>query len=229
MTTTVLIEEEVEIPLDLQSLGQFRCWATGEDAPERGRIDYLAGRIEVDMSPEDLFCHGLLKVELVRVLGQRVKAGALGYLFSDSTRVSSPQADLSVEPDIVFVSDEAIESGRVSLVGKSGGGPDRFVELEGSPDLIVEIVSDSSVKKDTQRLPNAYFQAGVGEFWLIDARCDPLVFRIHHRSPSGYIAADPGRDDDGYQYSPTLNCAYRLDRSRNARGRIVFDLREKEQ
>jgi Uma2 family endonuclease len=53
--------------------------------------------------------------------------------------------------------------------------------LEVAPDLIVEIVSDTSVRKDTERLPVSYFAAGVGEFWLIDARRDPLEFLIHRR------------------------------------------------
>jgi len=226
MATSVLIEELIEIPLDLRSLGQFRRWATAESAPDRGRIDFLAGRIEVDMSPEDLYTHGKVKTELVVVLGQRVRRLALGDLYTDSTRFSAPRADLSVEPDIVFVSEEAIEEGRVTLVQKAGGEADRFVELEGAPDCIVEIVSDSSVKKDTQRLPKAYFQAGVPEFWLIDARQDPLVFRIHHRGPSEYTPTEP--DADGFQYSAALSASYRLDRTRNPRGRVVFVLREKE-
>ena len=60
------------------------------------------------MSPEDLFCHGTLKTEIIGVLYRRVKQEALGHLFTDSTRVSCPQADLSAEPDIVFVSHEAL-------------------------------------------------------------------------------------------------------------------------
>ena len=53
---SVIFEERVEIPLTLRSLADFRGWAQSEGLPERGRIDYISGRIEVDMSPEDLFC-----------------------------------------------------------------------------------------------------------------------------------------------------------------------------
>jgi Uma2 family endonuclease len=35
--------------------------------------------------------------------------------------------------------------------------------VEGGPDLVVEIVSDSSEEKDLDRLPRAYFSAGVRE------------------------------------------------------------------
>jgi Uma2 family endonuclease len=75
-------------------------------------------------------------------------------------------------------------------------------------------------------VPAAYYRAGVTEFWLIDARGEDLLFRIHRRGPREYQPAET--DTDGYQHSRVLNRHYRLDRSRNAKGRIVFDLREKE-
>lgn len=226
MANTVVIEEEIEIPMSLRSLGEFRAWATSDRFPERGRIDYIAGRIEVDMSPEDLFCHGALKVELIRVLSQRVKSGSLGHLFADRTRVSLPPADVSTEPDLVFVTHDTLSAGRARLVAKRGGEPGRYVELEGAPDLIVEIVSDASVNKDTQRLPEAYFRAGVGEFWLADARGQQLLFQIRHRGESGFHAA--ASDADGFQASPAFGCRFRLDGVRNQRGEWRFDLLERE-
>ena len=225
MATTVRIEEQIEIPLNLRNLVDFRRWATSDAFPEQGRIDYVTGCIEVDMSPEDLHTHGKLKTELVGVLWQRIKQEELGELYTDSTRVSCPDADLSVEPDLVFVKESSLDSGRVKLIPKAAGGADRYIELEGPPDLIVEIVSDASIRKDTERLPGAYFRAGVGEFWLVDARGEDLLFRIHHRGPSAYEPAES--DPDGYQHSTVLSRWYRLDRGRNARGRVVFDLRQK--
>jgi len=88
MARTIVFEEQFEVPLDIGTLGDFRRWALSDGFPERGRIDYLGGRIEVDMSPEDLFTHGTVKTELVVVLGQRVKKKVAGSLLTDSTRVS---------------------------------------------------------------------------------------------------------------------------------------------
>jgi Uma2 family endonuclease len=226
MAHTLVIEEQIEIPLKLRSLAEFRGWATSDEFPERGRIDYLAGRIEVDMSPEDLFCHGALKIELIRVLSQRVKKGNLGHLFTDRTRVSSPQADLSTEPDLVFVSRPALASGQARLVAKSTGEPGRYVELEGAPDLIVEIVCDGSVTKDTRRLPKAYFGAGVCEFWLADARRGELLFQIHQRGPSAFERVVG--DAEGFQASTVFGCAFRLDGRRDQQGEWTFDLVTKE-
>ncbi len=222
MTATVLFEEQIEVPLGIQSLADFRRWAVSDQFPEAGRIDFVGGRIEVDMSPEDLYCHGALKVELIRVLSQHVKTGQLGDLFTDRTRVSAPRANLSVEPDIVFVAVDSLETGRVRLVPKASGGPGRYVELEGGPDLVVEIVSDTSVRKDTERLPAAYFQAGVREFWLADARAEPIVFRIHHRGRTAFQPVDVDRD--GYQRSAVFSMLFRLDARRDDRGHWAFDL-----
>jgi len=178
------------------------------------------------MSPEDFFCHGTLKTEIVRVLAQRVKQGSLGHVVSDRTRVTCLEADLSAEPDIVFVSHETLDSGRARLVAKSGGEPGRYVELEGAPDLIVEIVSDASVVKDTRRLPEAYFKAGVREFWLADARGKQLVFGIHAPGESAYRAVDA--DAEGFQASAVFGCRFRLDGRRDPQGKWTFDLREQE-
>ena len=160
MASSVIFEERVEIPY-FRSLAEFRAWALSDDFPERGRIDYIGGRIEVDMSPENLFFHGSIKTEVVGELRDVVRSAGGGYLFSDRTRISSPDADLSAEPDVVYLSAETIDSGRVRLVPSAGGEADSYVELEGAPDLVVEIVSDSSVAKDTKRLPIPYWRAGL--------------------------------------------------------------------
>ncbi len=225
MATAVVLEDQVEIPMDLRSLADFRRWAMSDEFPERGRIDYLAGRIEVDMSPEAFFSHGGLKIEIDGTLLQLVKRLDLGYLRTDRTRVSSVEADLSAEPDVVFISHQSLAAGRVRLISKAGAEGEEYVEVEGGPDLVVEVVSASSVKKDTERLPEAYFRAEVREFWLADARREPFLFRIHQRGASGFEAVEP--DAEGFQPSAVLNCRFRLDWHRDRLGHWAFDLREK--
>ncbi len=224
MATSILFEERLEIPF-FASLDEFRAWARSDDFPETGRIDYIGGRIEVDMSPEDLFTHGTLKTRLISALDQLVEQADLGELPSDRTLVSCPDADVSSEPDIVFVFHASLETGRVRLVPKASGEDDRFVELEGPPDLIVEIVSDSSVKKDTQRLPEAYWRAGVREFWLADARGEEFFFRIHRPGPAGYEPALV--DSEGFQRSAVLKHWFRVTRYRHRTGRWAYRVEKK--
>jgi Uma2 family endonuclease len=220
MVTTILLQNSVEIPF-VQSLEEFRAWALSDEFPDHLRIDYLHGHIEVDMSPEDLYCHGTLKTRIVAVFANLVDAGDLGELFSDKTRISSPLADLSSEPDVVFVSYEAFETGRVSRVPKQSASG-RFVELEGAPDVVVEIVSDSSETKDTQRLPGAYFDAGVLEFWLFDVRGTELDFRIYRRGPNGFELGLV--ESDGFRYSAVFRRWFRLSRRPGRAGGWQYDL-----
>jgi Uma2 family endonuclease len=222
---TVLFEERVEIPLGIKDLADFRRWALSDEFPQRGRIDYVAGRIEVDMSPGDFFTHGTLKTEVAGEIRTRVNQSDLGHVLIAETRISSVPADLSAEPDVVVITHESLDDGRVRLVPKASGEPDRYVEVEGAPDLIVEIVSDNSVQKDTQRLPEAYYLAGVREFWLIDARGEELLFQIHHRGPHSFEAAPV--QANGFQPSDVLGSAFRLDRDRHQRGHWVYRLRSR--
>ena len=225
MATIVTFSEDLEIPF-VRSLDEFRQWALSDDFPERGRIDFIAGRIEVDMTPEDYYSHGGLKVEVIRVLGDLVKARDLGDLRSDRTRVSNPAADLSAEPDLVFISHETFEQGLAHLTSKASGKADRFVEVVGSPDLVVEIVSDHSVKKDNVRLAAAYWKAGVGEYWLLDARGEELSFRIQKRGAKAYEPVPT--DDEGFQYSAVFEESFRLACHRDRRGGWAFDLERKD-
>ena len=103
---------------------------------------------------------------------------------------------------------------------------DDFVEIEGSVDLIVEIVSDSSVRKDTQELPIAYFAAGVREYWIADARGDELVFHLHHRGSDQFEPTK--RDHKGFQRSAVLDRRYRLERGRDQHGFWRFELIDRE-
>ena len=224
MATAITFEGQITVPMDLRSLADFRCWAMSDQFPERGRIDYIAGTIEVDMSPEGLMRHGRLKGKIYATLLDLVDRQDLGYLWVDRARVCSAEAGLSAEPDAVFVSHESLSEGRVRMVPKSGGDPEEFIELDGAPDLIVEIVSDSSVTKDTKRLPAAYFRAGVPEFWLADARREPFVFQIHRRGESGFEAVEA--DADGFQPSAVFGCRFRLQWRRDRSGHWAFDLEQ---
>jgi Uma2 family endonuclease len=214
-------DSHVEIPMNLNSLQAFRSWITSDDAPEQGRFDYINGRIEVNMSPEDLYTHGTLKMRIAGILDRIVFERKLGHVFVDSTRVSCPEVNLSVEPDVVFVAKASVTAGRLSRVPKVSS-PDRYIEFEGPPDLIVEVISDSSLKKDTKQLPRTYFAAGVYEYWVVDGRHEELCFQLNRRGASEYETAPP--DADGYQFSEVLKHRFKLVRERDSDGIWEYDL-----
>lgn len=72
-----------------------------------------------------------------------------------------------LQPDILFVSRE-----RLGEVAKE--------RIEGAPDLVVEVLSPSTVDRDRRRKLAVYSQFGVREYWIVDpeARTIELYQRI---------------------------------------------------
>jgi len=204
----VIIEEELRIPAESHTLEGFRRWIHSPDFPERGRIDFLDGDVEVDMSPEDLFTHGTAKACIGAVLHQMVADEDLGSVFIDRGRITSPEGAVSAEPDVVVVLWSSVEAGRVRLIPAASGKPRRYVELEGAPDLVVEVVSDSSRRKDLERLPRLYARAGIPELWQVDARGEELRFDIQSLASGAYRPQVP--DLEGWVGSPVLGAEFRL-------------------
>lgn len=208
--SAVVLAGDCRIPHSARSLFGFRRWLRSDAFPVVGRIDYLAGDLEVDMSPEDLFTHGAVKSAVASALHRVVVGPRRGEVFIDRARVTAPAVGLSAEPDVVVLLWGSVESGRVRLVPAAGGAPGRYVEIEGGPDLVVEVVSESSEAKDFGRLPALYAAAGVRELWLIDARLEPLRFRLIDFE----TAKEPAPDRAGRRISPVLGRLVRLSRQR---------------
>lgn len=197
------LADYVEIPIWAIDLDSFRRWAHSDDFPEQGRIDYIKGEVWVDMSKEQLFTHIAAKTEIARVLAGLVKSARTGLFFSDGAFVTNVDADIAVNPDAVFVSHAARQDRVRFLEGKKRG----YVEMEGSPDMVLEVVSDSSVRKDTDQLRRGYWDAGIREYWLVDARNEPLEFDILRHAPNGYRTTSK---KDGWIKSAVFGKSFRL-------------------
>jgi Uma2 family endonuclease len=209
--------EVVAIPPWVVDLASFRRWVGSEDVPETTRVWCLpGGEVWLDMTWEQLFSHNQLKAEFARVLGNVVRAERLGKLFPDGVGLTS--ADFSGGPDGVFVSTQSFHAERVALVAGARGG---FVELEGTPDMVLEVVSDSSVSKDAERLFALYWKAGIPEYWLADARGPRLDFDVYRRGARGYVAA---RKQSGWLKSAVFGKSFRLTRATDDLGHPVFTL-----
>jgi Uma2 family endonuclease len=204
MVTVVDDKFEVGVPDWVSDLEAFRRWVETDAFPEQGRIWWLKGGVWIDMSKEQLFSHILLKTKIAFTLTGEVEQGQLGVFFGDGALLSNFAADISGNPDGVFVSTRTLQSERVRLIeGKEGG----HVELQGSPDMALEVISTSSVKKDAVVLKKAYWEAGVREYWLVDARSQPLQFDIFRHTARGYVAA---RKQDGWVQSRVFGKWFQL-------------------
>ncbi len=211
-------DEEVRVPEWVVDLDSFRRWTDAEEFPAEGRIDYLKGEVWIDMSKEQVFSHNQSKTVFTAVLGSVVKAEKWGRYFTHGVRLSNIGADLSVVPDGMFISKETKRDAEIQLMEGAKGG---YTEIEGVPDMVLEIVSDSSVKKDTRRLLETYWEAGIKEYWLVDVRGERLDFTIYRHVAKGYVGA---RKRDGWLKSQVFGKSFRLTRQADEFGNPEYTL-----
>jgi Uma2 family endonuclease len=222
-TDYVPLERSLVLPASAATLAGFRRWVLSDDYPDIGQVTFCQGELLVDMSPQRLDSHSKVKAEIYRALGNLLRQPRLGTLYDDRTLLSNESADLSTEPDATYVTFDAIQSGRVVRTRSSEG--DDYVELVGAPDLVVEVVSPSSVEKDTRKLRTAYHAAGIPEYWLVDATGQTIKFEILVRDARRYRASRPVR---GWHFSPVLDRSFRLVRERDPLGDWQYTLLVKE-
>lgn len=208
-------EDPVDVPFTVGTLAGFRAWAHSEDFPERGKALYFSGKVTVDMSPEDLEVHNKCKGALAAGWARFLDQHPVGEQIFDGALFVNEEADLATEPDAMICLYDSLRTGRV-VYREVVEGSGRFVEVAGSPDIVAEVVSKSSVRKDTVELVDAYFRAGVQEYWRIDARKTEIEFCIFTRGAEAFVRTTA--DDAGFFASNILRSCFRMTRDRNPVG-----------
>jgi Uma2 family endonuclease len=132
--------------------------------------------------------------------------------------VTNVEAEVSNNPDMVAVFWESLDKGVVHYLRTK---KDQEMQIEGSPDWVLEIVGNRSVAKDTRDLRHAYHRAGIREYWLVDARGEDIHFQILHWRKAGFVAAPR---DAAWQRSRVFCRWYQLTRSRDRRGGWLYQL-----
>jgi Uma2 family endonuclease len=213
----IVINGRVRLPA-ITDHADFRAWARSDECPEKLRVAFLDGVLWVDLSMEQLFTHNQVKTEFTRVLGNLVRDLGAGRYLTDGMLLSHPQAGFSTIPDGLYVSFAAMQSGRVRRIAnvRNVGA----IELEGAPEMVLEVVSDNSVDKDNIDLPPLYYRAGIDEFWRADARGD-LTFEIFRWRSTGY---DLMRLPDGWCRSELFGRDFRLTQAADALGEPMYTL-----
>jgi len=132
------------------SYEEFLTWAD-EDV----HAEWVNGEVIVHMPPKDT--HQNIVTFLVTLLRTFVDFFNLGQVRTAPFEMKLAPDGPSREPDILFVAREHLE---------------RLTEdrLAGPADLVVEVVSADSVRRDFVDKFGEYERYGVGEYWLIDSR-----------------------------------------------------------
>ena len=117
--------------------------------------------------------HQRVSAALHAPLRQFIKDRALGTLLYAPCDVVLSDTDV-VQPDLLFVSGE-----REHLLSDGE-------KVRGAPDLVIEILSPSSVETDRGAKHDLYGRHGVTEYWLVDPIAETVSI---HRQRGGVLAA----------------------------------------
>jgi Uma2 family endonuclease len=97
----------------------------------------------------------------------------LGHLFAAPTDVVL--SDLSiVQPDMLFIS-----TARASIITDKN--------IQGAPDLVIEILSETSRKTDEITKRKLYEMYGVCEYWIVDPELTTV--KVYRTTVNGYVRA----------------------------------------
>jgi Uma2 family endonuclease len=211
----IVIGRRLRIPASALTLDGFCRWMHSRRFPPHRKASFVNGEVFLEMSPEELLSNNTAKGDIFGHLWTYANEHDLGQTYADRAMLVNAKAELSTEPDVMFCRWETFTSGRVVLRTSADGGKQK-VELHGSPDLVVEVVSRSSATKDLRKLPGAYHLADIPEYWIVDPRKDDLIFRVLRWETAGYV--DVPADETGFHASQVLAARVRLTRSQTRIG-----------
>jgi Uma2 family endonuclease len=164
-----------------------REWTYAEFArlPDDGnRYEVIAGELYVTPAPNRL--HQRVSARLIHLFEGFCEERGAGEVYGAPFDVIFGKGDY-VEPDLVFVRED-----RVDDVIRDHG-------IVGTPDLVVEILSDSTEQRDRGIKRERYAAYGVPEYWIVDADARHVeVYRIT-RGDLRRVAVE----DDVLRYRPT--------------------------
>jgi len=120
--------------------------------PEDKRYEIIEG--ELIMVPATIPYHQDVSKNLFLVLDNYVKSRNLGKVYYAPIDVVLSNENV-VQPDILFISKQ-----RLSIITEKN--------IQGAPDLVIEIISPATREKDRILKRKLYAKFGVREFWLVD-------------------------------------------------------------
>jgi len=136
------------MPVDIRLTYEDYCLLPNDGK----RYEIIDGELFVTPSPN--FLHQNVVTSLTYFLYSFLKNHPLGRVIVAPFDVVFSQFDV-VEPDILYVS-----KARASVLTKKN--------VQGSPDLVVEVLSQSTAKIDQTTKLKLYARFGVEEYWIID-------------------------------------------------------------
>lgn len=119
--------------------------------PEGERYELIEG--ELLMTPSPVPKHQRISRELEFEILKFVKGNDLGQVFYAPCDVYLDDENV-VQPDILFISKD-----RLNIIGEKN--------IQGSPDLVIEIISENTAYRDLVQKKKLYARFGVKEYWIV--------------------------------------------------------------
>lgn len=146
--------------------------------PDERRVELLDGVIYDMAAPSVIHQHIIIKM-VVAIDNHITKNNGRCLVLASPVDVQIDCDDRSMlEPDVIVVCDPSKNTNRCIL---------------GAPDLVIEILSPSSVKMDTKLKMAKYATAGVREYWVIDPDKERVC--VYWTDESGMPAIYGSQDD----------------------------------
>ena len=123
-----------------------------KNTPEGERYELLDGVLVRLVTPP--IVHQCVEMDLGTLMNLFVKENDLGRVFSAPTDVLLSDT-IVVQPDLLFISEE-----RANIITEQN--------IQGAPDLVVEILSPSTANRDWTTKRELYARHGVKELWIVD-------------------------------------------------------------
>ena len=176
-----MLTKEAAVPTTKPTHLKMSYEAFLEWTDEDTHAEWVNGEVIVFMPPKHI--HQTILGFLHRLLGLFVDTFDLGEIQVAPFEMKLKDANSYREPDILFVAKENLS--RLT--------EDRLV---GPADLIVEIVSDATVRNDREDKFKEYQAAGVHEYWIIDPRPGKQRADFYHLDEAGLYTLFATEDDE---------------------------------
>ncbi|SHE39104.1 Uma2 family endonuclease [Desulforamulus putei] len=115
------------------------------------RYELIGGNLIMVPSPSTN--HQRITGKIYRLLSDFAEKKQLGEVFDAPMDVVLDNQ--VIQPDIFYISKD-----RSSIIGE--------LNIQGAPDLVVEVLSPSTAAYDRKKKSRLYFKHGVKEYWLVD-------------------------------------------------------------
>lgn len=117
------------------------------------------------VTPAPLTKHQRISINLAAAMHHHCQQTKTGRVFSAPTEVKLTETDV-VQPDLLYISKD-----RDHLITREN--------IQGAPDFIVEILSDSTRRRDERLKRHLYEQHGVKEYWIVDPELETVkIYRL---------------------------------------------------